>query len=252
MQFFSHADGSTFVLPDLRQYFSYLSSEHNTTDEEFSCLLYNLDRHTTKVKAAFASIIIDMQRDIEKNNNLKAVINCLKAYDKSLLLSNCATVGDIFDKILDYFSFFDFEVIKLLTRIASEKTVKKFKKYKAMFKEYSKRRVVECPSDAFGNVRKSEKVYNFKVDKILNSLKTDELKRLHFEINKILPEHKLRLLQVEEGCVQLTFRGFENFSFTEEQQQALRNVGVLSISYGDKLLDISKMIFSEQNIKCKI
>ena len=117
-----------------------------------------------------------------------------------------------------------------------------------MFREYSKRRVVECPNDAFGDAEESVKDYDIvlKTDKIHQSLTVNELLKLRYEITKILG-HK-RLLDVREGCVQLTFKGFEDEEFTvaEEQQQSLRNVGVLSISCGDQVVDISKL--SKQNI----
>ena len=224
------------------------------TEKEFSYHLLNLDRHTSKVKAAFSITVIDLQKDIEKNSNLETVTTYLKAYDKplfeKLLLSDCVSIREVFSKILDYISFFDFEIIKILTHIASKDMKKKFQKYKAMFKEYSKRRVVECPSDAFGDAKESEKIYIFKMDTILDSLTAEELKHLCYEIKAILKFKLLRLLKIKDGCAQLTFRGFEA-DITEEQQQELRNVGVLSISYG-KVLDISKK-FSEQkkrSIKC--
>ena len=242
----THAGGSTFDLPDLSPCFPYLSAEKcKMAEEEFCYYLSNLDRHTSKVKSAFARVVLDLQRDIEENSSLKVVINCLKAYDKSLvekLLSDCPSTGDFFDKILDHISFFDFEIIKILTRIGSKRIQKQYKKYTAMFKEYSKRRVVECPSDAFGDSEISEKVYILKTDDIIDLLTTEELKRLCNEIKATL---KLpRLLQVINGCVQLTFRGFEeeDFCINEEQQQALRNAGILSISYGDQVVDISQYI----------
>lgn len=61
-------------------------------------------------------------------------------------------------------------------------------------------------------------------------------------MNVILGHKLYRLLHVEEGCVQLAIRGFEEdeLNISEEQQQALRNVGVLSISYGHRCVDIAE------------
>ena len=250
-----HAGCSTFELPELSPCFPYLSAEKcKMTKEEFHYYLCNLDRHTSKVKSAFARVVLDLQRDIEENSSLKVVINSLKAYDKSLvekLLSDCASIGDVFGKILDHISFFDFEIIKILTRIGSKRIQKKYKKYKAMFKEYSKRRVVECPSDTFGVAENLDKVWILKTDRILDLLTTEELKQLCIEIQATLKS--FRLLEVKKGCVQLIFSSFEDETFliTKEKQQALRNVGVLSISYGDQVVDIShyrKIIKSETSL----
>ena len=59
-------------------------------------------------------------------------------------------------------------------------------------------------------------------------------------MNKILGHKLLRLLNIKDGCTELTFRTFENgeFSITEKQQQALRRMGVLRISYGDMTTNI--------------
>ena len=218
------------------------------TEDELSYYHFKLDNHTSKVKSAFARVVHDLQKDIEENSSLKVVINCLKAYDKLLVekLSDCESIVDVFNKILDHVSFFDFKIIKILTRIGSRSTQKKYKKYTTMFKEYSKCRVVECPSDAFGDAENSEKVFVLKIDKNHQSLSVAELNTLCSEVTNILG-HK-RLLHVEEGCVQLTFRGFEDeeLTVTKEQQQALRNAGVLSISYGEQVVDISRL-FSIQS-----
>ena len=211
--------------------------------ENLDFYFYDLDCHTSKIKAAYSTIMSKLQEDLERNSTLQSVINCLKAYDKPLCdklqLADCKSIEEVFSGIIDYFSFFNFEIIKVLTRIASRNTRNDLKKYEAMFKTYSKRRVVECPSDAFGDAEESEKVYVLKTDRNLNSLGVMKLRQLCYEITKILG-HK-RLLQVSEGCVQLTFRTIDDeFTVTEEQQQALRNVGVLGITYGDQMVDIAK------------
>ena len=220
-------------------------------EEELSHHLFNISRRTSKVKAAFTRIVRDLKRDIEENSNLEVVINLLKASNRSL--ADCVSIGEVFVNILDHVFFFDFEIIRPLIHIGSESIQRKFKKYVIMFKQYSKHCVVEfeCPSDAFG---KSGKVYVLKLDTVLESLTAEELKRLCNEIRAILKHDKLvlRLLQVTEGCIQLTFMGLqeEDYFITEEQQQALRNVGVLIITYGDQMVDIShyvKIVNSERS-----
>lgn len=69
----------------------------------------------------------------------------------------------------------------------------------------------------------------------------DEVSKLEFELNKILGHELLELLSIEDGCVEFTFRvsGCTNFSFTEEQQQELRQLKVRSITYGDQSIVIS-------------
>ena len=243
-----------FELPDLSQHFPYFPTyKSELTKDELDCLFHNLECHTSKVKAAYSSVICDLQRDLERNSTSNKVINSLKAYDKTLCeklqLVDCKSIEEVLSKVLDYFSFFDFEIIKVLTCTGSRnsKIINKLKRYKQMFEKYSNRRVVECPDDTFGDTEKTVKDYVLKIDTIHRSLTVEELKKLCHEIANILG-HK-RLLGISEGCVKLTFRGFEDeYTVTEEQQQALRNVGVLSISYKDQVVDISKKKFEQNEI----
>ena len=237
---------STFKLPNLSSYFPYFSTESNTmSGKDFDTYLYNLDRHTSKVKAAYSAVICDLQKDLERNSTFIKVINCLKAYDKTfcdkLKLADCGSIEVVFSKIIDHLSFFDLEMITVLTNLCSSYTENRVNEYKTMFEKYSKRRVVECPSDAFGDAEELEKVYVLKTDRNLRSLEVKKLSQLCYEITNILGHKKL--LQVSEGCVQLIFRASDEeftVNVTEEQQQALRNIGVLSITYGDQMVDISK------------
>lgn len=99
----------------------------------------------------------------------------------------------------------------------------------------------ECPNDAFGRVESSEKVYKIKVEKDICTMSMEELDKLTYEMNKILGHKLLRLLNVEDGCVELTYRGLQDDELTisEIQHCQLSELKVLSISYGDKLVIIS-------------
>ena len=190
----------------------------------------------------FANLVFDLQRSIEETNiSLKDFKNLLNYFDKKKfeqLLSECKNLQEAFNTISNFFSFFDFDIIKLLTRKFGSKDVKKkLERYKERFQKFSKRCVCEVPSDAFGEPEKSEKVYAIKIDKSLKSLTVEELKKLNYKMNRILGHQSLRLLHIEEGCVQLTFRNLkrDNLKISFKAQEALRKMGVLSISYGDQL-----------------
>ena len=109
-----------------------------------------------------------------------------------------------------------------------------------MFSEYCKQRVCECPSDAFGDVKKSEKKFILKVDEHLRKLTVNELLKLKYEISQLL-KLNLRLLHVDDGCIQLTFRVLESDSIVinEDQQKALQVIGVLKVEYGNEIIDLS-------------
>jgi hypothetical protein len=101
--------------------------------------------------------------------------------------------------------------------------------------------VCECSSDAFGDIEKSEKVYAIKIDKSFDTLTAEELQKLKYKMNKILGHELLRLLRVEDGCIQLIFRTLKNNNLTisAKAQQELREAGVLSVTFGGKCVDVS-------------
>ena len=55
--------------------------------------------------------------------------------------------------------FFDCDVLAyLIDKYGSDLIKKRLKEYEGLFKEFSKRRVIECPSNAFGEREESERV----------------------------------------------------------------------------------------------
>lgn len=222
------------------------------SDAERSCYLFNLEKHTEKVKAAFGSLVYDIQKHLEQKK-VKDLVHYLNrtTTDKNLKehLRDCSTTEELFDKLYVYSSFFDFEFLKRLTRkFGSRKIKHKLNRYIEMFRSYLKRRIVEMPNHTFDDVTESEKVYVVKTDKNFNDFTGEDLKKLQYQMNKILENKLLCLKHVEEGCVQLTFRGFEedNFMITAEEKQDLRNVGVLSIAYGEHFMDFENEFIKKE------
>ena len=241
---------SSFELPalNLKEYFPYLSDK---SAEVIKNLQFELDQHTTKIKRTFASLVYDLQKYIDNNNKFGEVQTILKLLDHEkfhTILSDCSNTEEVFEKLHPHFSFFDFDIIKLLTsKLGSQSNKKKLKKYKKMFVEYSKQRVCEIPNDAFGDENKSEKVFVFKVDKHIKTLKLEEVMKLKYEICKLL-KIDMSLLRIDEGCVKLSFinLGTEEIVITKEQQEALKNLSVIKIQYKNNVLDLSTSSSEEE------
>ena len=238
---------------DLGPYFPYLSAE-SMSEEELSFHRLQLNEETKKIKKSFASLVLNLQKRVEETSKLDDVVNILTFYDNvyEKLLHDCTSIAEVFRKISSVFSFFDYDLVKLLSRKFGSLSIKKdLKKYKKKFQDYSKRRICECPSDAFGDVQKSEKVYVLKTDKSIEDLTVAQLQQLQYEMNKVLGQRLLRLLDVEKGCVSLVFRIFEHRDLSKHQQQALRKLGVLSVTYGEQCVDFSMALASENSLNAK-
>jgi hypothetical protein len=233
-----------FELPEVDPFFpNFKPDVKSMSEDERYFFLLNLEHHTKKMKIAFASLMVRLQKEVKSIND---VIGCLELIqDKTLAAAfkKHETMRDLFSQISKHISFFDYELVKFLIRnLGSHNLKKKLEKYKKMFNEYCKRRVIECPDDAFGDVHESEKLIKLKTDKDMEKLTVEELKKLQYQISSVLGQRVLRLLRVEEGCVQLTFRmTCEEFTLNSKQQQDLRNVGVSSITYGEQFMDFGRI-----------
>ena len=204
---------------------------------------------TEILKRKFASLVFDVQKALVSNQwKVEDVTTLIKLHyqsdEISKLLDESESIAEIFGRLSKYFSFFNYNIIKLIvSKLNSTAIIKKLKKYKKAFREYSKLRICECPAGASGSREDKEKVYVLKTEmKLNNSL--EEYEKLQFEMNKVLGGKLLRLIDVEEGCVQLTFRGFveAELSLLKENGQELRNIGVLCLTYGDQEFDFSILV----------
>ena len=241
---YNTGSSSQYSEVELRSYFPFISDEEVLPHYRMKLL----DR-TEKIKRKFAGLVFDLQKDLKKNNTtLEDIISLAKLhYEQSeidRLLNGCTTFTEAFGRLSKYFSFFNYSIIKLIvSKLNSTAIVKKLKKYKKAFREYSKLRICECPAGAFGSREDDEKVYVLKTEMKLND-SLEEYEKLQFEMNKVLGGKLLRLINVEEGCVQLTFRGFvePELSLSKEDGQKVRDIGVLCLTYGDQVFDFSSLV----------
>ena len=194
--------------------------------------------------------MFNLQEDLEKNSKLEKVVNLLVFYDRSLNdeLHDCTSITLVFRKIRKFISFFDYELIKILAKhLGSDKLKKKFSKYKMSFQEFAKHHICECPSDLFAESESYDpsadttgKCYIIKTGEEIENLTVKELKTFQRKLNEILGQKFLKVVNVEDGCVQITIRRFTSsvFVISDKQQRALSSLGVLTISCGSESVHI--------------
>ena len=237
---------SPVSIANLEEYFPYLSSK-NMSEEEISYHRSKLDQQTERVKKSFASLVYCLQDHISTTYKVKDVASYLAFYDpqfKKINLCDCKEIVELFFRLSDYFSFFNHEMIRILThQFGSETCKKKFKKYRKKFQEYSKRCVCECPVDAFGDVGNKSSCYVIKCKEDMEKFTVKELEKLTYNLNEVLKQNFLRLVHVDRGCIELTLKALtvSTLDLSEETQQELRNVGVLSIHYSAKYYDLQEL-----------
>ena len=252
---------------DLGPYFPYLSPGEMDEDE-LNYLRNKLMDQTKEIKRAFRGVLLHLKQDMESTAKLENVVlllsqtYCSEDSDFKESLHACKSLAEVFNHLSDFVSFFNFDLVKLLTHhFGSPAMKRRLKKYKNRFRNYSKRCVCECPKDAFGKAKKSDKIYKIKTDKVLEIFTLEDLNELQHEIRKILGRKLLRLLKVEDGCIELTFRVFncDDFDISEDQNQALGDLGVLSVTCGQNVVTFStkthekasgKLALSNYNHEC--
>lgn len=122
-----------------------------------------------------------------------------------------------------------------------------------MFAEFSRKRICECPKDAFGDPENINKGVVMKIDKQISEMTIEDYQKFEFEVSTVL-KHNLRLLSVEEGCVKLTYRTLdfnETMNISENQKHLLNKLQVLSISFGEKTITICESFTTQGLSKIK-
>ena len=244
--------GSSSLPPpvELAGYFPYLPKDGSMSEEEYQQHKWTLYRKSEKIRTRFALLMRNLQKNLEENSKLEDAINLLTFYDRDLKdeLRDCTSFGSLFREITGFLSFFDYKLLKILAKyLGSSEIKKKFKKYKLHFQEFAKCHICECPSDLFDEnenadsaVEKLQKVYVIKIDKSMEKLTLKELETLKCKMNEILGHKFLKVVKVEDGCVQVTLRTFSSSDFiiSDEQQRALSSLGVITISCGSESVHI--------------
>ena len=213
-------------------------------------LIHYLMKDTTKIKHGFITLEFRLQEALkELGITAEKVIQIFSREDPRFheVFKECDSIDKVFNEGRKYWSFFDYALIELLIGcLFGEKhdINLRLKAYITDFQKYARRRVCECPSNVFGDKEENGKTLVFKIEECnFETMTLKELEELCFNLNSAIGSYHLRLLKTDPGCIQLTFRALPNADemiqkLTKEEQQALRNMGVLSIIYGEQTLNL--------------
>ena len=217
--------------------------EHERTNN-----IFRLSEDTANIKNKFIALKTRLRRAL-RSETVKEIVRIISRKNDKFreIFEDCDTIDKLLDEAQQHWSFFDYDLIQLLIDSVFEEEhhlIVRLKAYITDFKEYARRRICECPSSVFEDEKKNGKVIVFKIEECnFETMTVGELKKLCFRLNSAIGSYKLRLLKTDPGCVQLTFRALPSADemiqkLTREEQQALRNMGVLSITYGEQILNL--------------
>ena len=152
------------------------------------------------------------------------------------------TIPKVFLVLKDYFSFFNYHIIKhIITTLGTEKDKDGLRRYMDNFNQYAKRRIFECLTE-FGPVSDADHADIFvKLDSQYESYTITEVEGFRHKLSEILrvsSEGILRLCRVKEGCIELIFQvpSFvqqEIFPLSTKQKNTLKAEGVIKFTCGE-------------------
>ena len=220
-----------------------------------------LQAETQEMDRNFGRVVQTIRRSLERRQVNAATIghhlSCMKAittqvpvedvpslfYHNYRKLVRVDTIEELFELIIPYFSFFNYDIIEeIVSEYGDSADKETFKSYLEQFQHYCKRRATEVPplpildSEGPSTTKLRVKVEeDFKQDYTVKAVRGFRAK-----LCKILgiTEPCLRLLSIEEGCILLTFSLPNSilhivFPLTSEQEQAMAAEGGLAYSLGD-------------------
>lgn len=165
-------------------------------------------------------------------------ISAFKEY-KQQLKSATITYIDIFDIIKENCSFFKFEIVKdLIEEYGNDVDTANLRQYIESFKQYAKRRAVDCSECTSHGTNKPYLV--FKLDSEFDDYKLEQIENFHWEVCKTLQisQYVLNLCCIKEGCIKITYQipDFVRrvvFPLTPKQESHFEHLGVIYITCGE-------------------
>ena len=159
-------------------------------------------------------------------------------------LQQSKTIEDVWLTISDYFSFFNYELVKVIAlNLGTDDDKKKVESYEESFQIYAKRRIYECPSEFGSKLTAEEDSMDLivKLDQTYDECEMSQLKTFVKKISTILELEYgvMRLCRVYPGCYELIFQvpsivvqDSDVFPLTADQEAALKALHVLFLTCG--------------------
>lgn len=207
------------------------------TPDEKSRLIAKLEGESKTIRFKFGRLVTTIGQDLHKSDTT--------VQDIKLFLGNCGLkhVADSFDssdsviEVLtkisegDYWTFFNYELFEsMVTTFSfckSDEVIRRVHLYKAEFKVYCQRRLFEVPAVVFEHfMPDQDSVLKFyvKIDRKF-TVSVDDIKNIQHEMSKMLDADPLYLIDVKDGCIELTFGCFKSSEeelFPEEKRGEIR------------------------------
>ena len=218
------------------QDFQILQTE-NLTPAQIKELKSRLISEFMSIREDFNVLVVKTLEELERVDGcikkLKSLIQ--HSDDHRPLLELFVEADDIctlFYKFSDYWSFFDYELLRMFIKRFGNVALKhEMEQYLTRLEEFCYRQLTEVPKTVkTKSTEKNIEVF-VKIDQKFSGITMSEVKILEHELEEMI-KTKLCLLKINDGCILLTFGIVESimvFSLSVDQKHQLFKLRVLEI-----------------------
>ena len=192
----------------------------------------SLKRRDVTQKELFKTLMFLKSPTVQlKESDAKIFAYCKKEIRKA------ESLQDAFEALEPFVSFFNFEIVGLIIqRNGSQEDKINLQAYKAKFDLFCKRRICECPIELFGKSSNDGQIV-VKLDDNFEEYTLNALKLFRKKLCGIfdISEHELHVLNISDGCVEITF-AFASyleetfFPLSDKLKRNLEKFGVLKVT----------------------
>ena len=260
----SSSSSSAAVATKERPSFPHLPTAALSEDGMLS-LMGRLLRESGKIQRQFASLVFGTVESLKERVELSRLVCFLqecpllqhrKGAESNYVvgLKSVKSIYDVFDVIRPFYSFFGYNLIEeIIATFGTDDDKRRLAEYEPRFTEFCKRRVYECPIEAFGRKSKDDFLLVVKLKDELEKYTLQAVSAFRSTLCEVfgLPDGVLQFIGAEEGCVELHFAAASSlesviFPLSGRQRERLRGEGVLELRGGGHHCSLEEGGESEQ------
>ena len=223
-----------------------------------------LEHDSDEIERKFAKLVASIYRSlVTRNISKESLVACLMGFScLTAVFGNTkksrfhkqrrkfedpsTTVSTVWTIIGHYFSFFDYDILEMITdSLGTDKDKQEFAEYKEHFNTYARRGLFTLQSISSKNfsstsTSKGNALMIVELDSSYDNCEIGHLKRLQTKMSEVLNINKsvLQLRKVKMGSVQLMFEipnciTKDILPLSPDQESALGKLGVKQLDCGD-------------------
>ena len=230
-----------------------LPTEEQLADETLKFMKSDFSILLTAVRQSLEKHKISIESLLDHLQTIEAIGQSFEPVDvrhsqplKTVIIRKFQSLGEVFVALAPYCSWFNHLIIQNITDTfcdEDENLERKWRSFRDAIRRYCERRVFDCPEDQYGECDDESEVRKtvvMKVDRNWSTIRVDQLFHIRNSVAKVLniKPFNLYLRTVENGCIRMFFyvpdHAMSNISRTPGAEEALHNVGVINVTYGQE------------------